>query len=158
MWKKSVQWEICPHEKCGHQSVLSQFTLLSCKIFFFLFLFTLFCCKICSVAIYALLRGEKLKPKIVPVEKKDKYEVCWIVSKIHYSFINININIMAIPISKSFQYQCQHNIPRRWQYSSKEWLTEVFSTDLDQFSPRVSNDWANSIEICSLETAEPGEV
>ena len=33
------------------------------------------CCKICSVAIYALLSEEKLKPKIVYVEKKDKYEV-----------------------------------------------------------------------------------
>ena len=32
--------------------------------------FTLFCCEICSVAIYALLRGEKLKPKILSVEKK----------------------------------------------------------------------------------------
>ena len=31
---------------------------------------TLFCGKIFSVAIYAFLRGEKLKPKIVSVEKK----------------------------------------------------------------------------------------
>ena len=32
--------------------------------------FTLFCRKICSVGIYALLHGEKLKPKVVSVEKK----------------------------------------------------------------------------------------
>ena len=47
---------IFPHAKCGQKSVLSQFNFFSCKI--------------CSVAIYALLRGEKLKPKIVSVEKK----------------------------------------------------------------------------------------
>ena len=62
---------------------------------------------------------------------------------------NVNVNITEIPISILWQYQYQHNIQRRWQYSSREWLGEVFSTYLDQFSLRVSNDWANSIEICS---------
>ena len=38
--------------------------------------FTLFCRKICFVAIYALLRGEKLSKKLCPWRKKDKYDVC----------------------------------------------------------------------------------
>ena len=37
--------------------------------------FTLFCRKICFVAIYALLRGEKLSKKLCPWRKKDKYDV-----------------------------------------------------------------------------------
>ena len=35
----------------------------------------LFCCKICFVAIYALFVCRKIEPKIVLVEKKDKYQV-----------------------------------------------------------------------------------
>ena len=50
---------------------------------------TLFCYKICFVAIYAVLSRNlfcrdlrpfvwrKIEPKIVPVEKKDKYQVWW---------------------------------------------------------------------------------
>ena len=38
--------------------------------------FTLFCREICFVAIYALLRGEKLSQKLYLWRKNDKYEVC----------------------------------------------------------------------------------
>ena len=38
--------------------------------------FTLFCRKICFVAIYALLRGEKMSQKLCLWRKKDKYHVC----------------------------------------------------------------------------------
>ena len=47
--------------------------------------FTLFCRKICFVAIYALLRGEKLSKKLCPWRKKDKYDVWyryWYLSKV----------------------------------------------------------------------------
>ena len=66
--------EISPHERCGDKSELSQFML--------------FCRKISFVAIYTvLLRNifgcdlrafawRKIEPKILSVEKKDKYEVC----------------------------------------------------------------------------------
>ena len=36
----------------------------------------LFCCKICFVAIYALLSWKKIEPKLCLWRKKDKYEVC----------------------------------------------------------------------------------
>ena len=47
---------------CTIYVVLSHFTLFCCKISFLAFL--LFCCKIYFVAIYALLRGETLSPKV----------------------------------------------------------------------------------------------
>ena len=69
--------EISPHEKCGDKSVN-----IMCTIFYVLLHFMLFCCKIfllcdlrCFVA-KSVLSWRKIEPKIVPVEKKDKYEVC----------------------------------------------------------------------------------
>ena len=37
--------------------------------------FTLFCCNTYFVAIYALSMWRKIRPKILSVEKKDKYDV-----------------------------------------------------------------------------------
>ena len=50
------------------------YAVLFSEIFFLRF--TLFCREICYVAIYALLRGEKLSKKLSPWRKKDKYDVC----------------------------------------------------------------------------------
>ena len=68
MWKKSVMWRnIVYNVWC-----FVTFTLFCCRICF-LWL-TMFCREICLVAIHALLRGEKVSNKIVPVEKNDKYK------------------------------------------------------------------------------------
>ena len=40
--------------------------------------FTHFCRKICFVAIYVLLCGEKFNQKLLPWRKNDKYQVCFI--------------------------------------------------------------------------------
>ena len=61
--------EICPHEKGGDKSVLSQFALFCRKI-------TLFCSKICSIAIYALLCGEKSNHNCVCGDKFNYNCVC----------------------------------------------------------------------------------
>ena len=54
---------------CG---VLMHIMLFCCKV---ILRFTLFCHKIRFVAIYALLRGEKLSKKLCLWRKKDKYHV-----------------------------------------------------------------------------------
>ena len=96
MWRKSVKWrnrlsygEISPHEKYGAKSVMwrnclnNVYNLWCFNAYYAVLLqnllilrFTLFCRKICFVAIYALLRGEKLSKKLCPWRKKDKYHVC----------------------------------------------------------------------------------
>ena len=89
IWRNISTWEIwskiCRVEKivynlwCFHAycAVLLQNRLI--------LRFTLFCRKICFVAIYALLRGEKLSKKLCPWRKKDKYDVWyryWYLSKV----------------------------------------------------------------------------
>ena len=70
MWGNLSCGEVFPHDRLLHMNKL-----------------TFFCCKICFVAIYAVLSRNlfcrdlrafvwrKIEPKIVPVEKKDKYQV-----------------------------------------------------------------------------------
>ena len=72
MWRKSVKWRNrLSYLWCfnAYYAVLLQNLLI--------LRFTLFCRKICFVAIYALLRGEKLSKKLCPWRKKDKYHVCF---------------------------------------------------------------------------------
>ena len=47
------------------------------QIYFFVVAIFAFCREIDLVAIYALFRRGKLKEKIVSVEKKEKYQVCF---------------------------------------------------------------------------------
>ena len=66
--EKSIQWGNFPHEKCGHKSVLSQFSFVICKIWFVtiyaVLSWNLFCCDLRSFV------WRKIEPKIVLVEKK----------------------------------------------------------------------------------------
>ena len=69
MWsniKFLVMWKMSPH----------MYNLCCFVVKLILSRFAHFCRKICFVAIYALLCGEKLNQKLPPWRKNDKYEVC----------------------------------------------------------------------------------
>ena len=70
--------QISPHLTCVMWRMSSQMYNLCCIVVkSVLSRFTLFCCKISIVAIYALLYGENFNQKLHMWRKYDKYEVWW---------------------------------------------------------------------------------
>ena len=77
MWRNLKFCQNLRNFKCLHMTDVKKceiYPVFCCKICF-VTIYAVFC-KIRDVAIYALLGGEKLSPKLYGWRKNDKYEVC----------------------------------------------------------------------------------